>query len=131
MARGQGLTVAFHWREAPDDEAARRTLEAVAERRARRPGSSRAGAGRCSSCGRRSTPTRAPRCGRCSPSAASSGRCTRATTRTDLDAFRGLDGLELSIRVAVSSAEGPPELREAADLVVSSPVELLELLRTL
>ena len=50
---------------------------------------------------------------------------------TDLDAFRGLDGLELSIRVAVASAEGPPELREAADLVVASPAELLELLRTL
>jgi hypothetical protein len=42
-----------------------------------------------------------------------------------------LDGLELSIRVAIASAEGPPELREAADLVVSSPAELLELLRTL
>jgi len=50
---------------------------------------------------------------------------------TDLDAFRGLDGLELGIRVAVASAEGPPELREAADVVVGSPAELLELLRTL
>src|SRR5512133_148432 len=37
---------------------------------------------------------------------------------TDLDAFRGLDGLELAVRVAVASAEGPPELVEAADLVV-------------
>jgi len=50
---------------------------------------------------------------------------------TDLDAFRGLDGLELAVRVAVASPEGPLELRDAADLVVESPAELLELLRTL
>src|SRR5207253_6095326 len=50
---------------------------------------------------------------------------------TDLDAFRGLDGLDVSVRVAVASAEGPPELREAADIVVESPAELAELLRRL
>ena len=48
---------------------------------------------------------------------------------TDLDAFRGLDGLEVSVRIAVASAEGPPKLREAADIVVESPAELAELLR--
>ncbi len=47
---------------------------------------------------------------------------------TDLDAFRGLDGLELAVRVAVASAEGPRELVEAADLVVDSPDEMLRLL---
>jgi trehalose-phosphatase len=50
---------------------------------------------------------------------------------TDLDAFRALDGLELSVRIAVASAEGPAELQEAADLAVSSPTELLTLLRRL
>jgi trehalose 6-phosphate phosphatase len=50
---------------------------------------------------------------------------------TDLDAFRALDGLELGVRVAVASAEGPPELRAAADVVVGSTDELLALLRTL
>ena len=50
---------------------------------------------------------------------------------TDLDAFRALEPLELGIRIAVSSAEGPRELREAADVVVGSPAELLELLRSL
>jgi trehalose 6-phosphate phosphatase len=50
---------------------------------------------------------------------------------TDLDAFRGLDGLEVAVRIAVASAEAPPGLREAADLTVGSPVELLELLRKL
>jgi trehalose 6-phosphate phosphatase len=50
---------------------------------------------------------------------------------TDLDAFRGLDGLDHSVRIAVASAEGPPELREAADIVVESPAALVELLHLL
>ena len=50
---------------------------------------------------------------------------------TDLDAFRGLDGLEVSVRVAVASAEGPRALRERADLVVAGPAELLDVLRFL
>jgi trehalose 6-phosphate phosphatase len=50
---------------------------------------------------------------------------------TDLDAFRGLDGLELAVRIAVASAEGPQELVEAADLVVDSPRELVGLLARL
>jgi trehalose 6-phosphate phosphatase len=50
---------------------------------------------------------------------------------TDLDTFRALDGLELAVRVAVSSDEGPKELREAADLVVASPEEFVSLLRRL
>jgi len=48
---------------------------------------------------------------------------------TDLDAFRALDGLELAVRVAVGSDEGPPALREAADIVVASTGEFLELMR--
>ena len=50
---------------------------------------------------------------------------------TDLDAFRALDGLELGVRIAVASAEGPAELRAAADVVVGDPAELLVLLRRL
>ena len=50
---------------------------------------------------------------------------------TDLDAFRGLDGLEVAVRVAVASPEAPSGLAEAADLVVGSPAELLDLLREL
>jgi trehalose 6-phosphate phosphatase len=50
---------------------------------------------------------------------------------TDLDAFRALDGLELGVRVAVASAEGPPALAGEADVVVPDPPALLELLRTL
>ena len=50
---------------------------------------------------------------------------------TDLDAFDALQALELGVRVAVASAEGPAELREAADLVVDGPAEMLQLLRSL
>jgi trehalose 6-phosphate phosphatase len=50
---------------------------------------------------------------------------------TDLDAFRALEGIELGVRVAVASSEGPRELREAADVVVDSPAAFLELLRSL
>jgi trehalose 6-phosphate phosphatase len=50
---------------------------------------------------------------------------------TDLDAFRALAGLEVGIRVAVSSDEAPTELVSAADVVVASPAQLLELLSRL
>ncbi len=52
---------------------------------------------------------------------------------TDLDAFDGLgmSGLEHAVRVAVASDEGPPMLREQADLVVESPEAFAELLRSL
>jgi trehalose 6-phosphate phosphatase len=50
---------------------------------------------------------------------------------TDLDAFNALAGLEVGVRVAVASLEGPAELREAADIVVDGPAELQQLLRRL
>jgi trehalose 6-phosphate phosphatase len=51
--------------------------------------------------------------------------------RTDVDAFRGLDGLELGVRVAVGSPEAPPELLAAADVVVDGTDGMLDLLRRL
>jgi len=50
---------------------------------------------------------------------------------TDLDAFAALDGLDLAVRIAVASREGPPELARAADIVVHDPLELVELLQRL
>jgi trehalose 6-phosphate phosphatase len=49
----------------------------------------------------------------------------------DLPAFAAAGELEQSVRVAVASAEAPPALVEAADVVVGSPQELLALLRRL
>ena len=48
---------------------------------------------------------------------------------TDLDGFHALDGLELAVRVAVVSGEGPAELRKSADVTVDGPEELLAVLR--
>jgi trehalose 6-phosphate phosphatase len=50
---------------------------------------------------------------------------------TDLDAFAAVEGLDVAVRVAVASAEGPPALRAAADLIVAGPPEFLGLLRQL
>jgi trehalose 6-phosphate phosphatase len=50
---------------------------------------------------------------------------------TDLDAFHGLDGLELAVRIAVVSEEGPSELGRAADIVIGGTDALVELLRLL
>jgi trehalose 6-phosphate phosphatase len=50
---------------------------------------------------------------------------------TDVDAFGGLDGLELAVRVAVDSGEAPPELIAAADVVVHGTDGVLAVLRML
>ncbi|MFL6011211.1 MAG: trehalose-phosphatase [Gaiellaceae bacterium] len=50
---------------------------------------------------------------------------------TDLDAFAALDGLELAVRVAVVSGEGPQQLRARADVTVQSPDEFVAVLRRL
>ncbi|HZT85531.1 MAG TPA: trehalose-phosphatase [Gaiellaceae bacterium] len=50
---------------------------------------------------------------------------------TDIDSFAALDGLGTAVRVAVTSAEAPRALLDAADLVVGSTAEFLALLRRL
>jgi trehalose 6-phosphate phosphatase len=50
---------------------------------------------------------------------------------TDIDSFAALDGLEVAVRVAVTSQEAPSALLDAADLVVGSTDEFLGLLRKL
>ena len=126
----KGLTVALHWRGAEDDEAAKSELEAIAARAE--------AAGLEARWGRKVLELRPP-------VEADKGTAVRALLEqrglrralyagddtTDLDAFSGLDGLEVAVRIAVASAEAPPGLREAADLVVASPAELLVVLRRL
>jgi trehalose 6-phosphate phosphatase len=124
------LTAAFHYRDAPDEDAARRELEQVAER-------ARA-AGFIARFGRKVLEL-------VPPIEANKGTAIRhlltehqlaralfaGDDTTDLDGFRALDGLDLAVRVAVSSDEGPPELRGAADVVVRSPQEFLAVLSAL
>jgi trehalose 6-phosphate phosphatase len=126
----KGLAVVFHYREAEDEEAALAVLRGVADRAT--------ALGLRAQFGRKVLEVRPP-------VAADKGTAVRALLEqrglrralyagddtTDLDAFRGLDGLDHSVRIAVASAEGPPELREAADIVVESPAALVELLHLL
>jgi trehalose 6-phosphate phosphatase len=124
------LTVSFHYRDAEDERAAVATLDGVAERARDEGFTARYG---------RKVLEILP------PVSADKGTAVRQLLEqagarralyagddtTDLDGFHALDGLELAIRVAVASDEGPPALREAANLIVSSPAQFLQLLRRL
>lgn len=129
-AERKRLTLSFHWREAQDPTAAVATLEQVAER-ART-------VGLVPRWGRKVLELRPPigaHKGTAVLRVLADGKIDRALYAgddvTDLDAFRALEGLELGVRVAVVSGEAPPELAEAADLVVDGTGELLALLREL
>jgi trehalose 6-phosphate phosphatase len=124
------LTVAFHYRTAEDEQGARRTLEVVAERARAEGFVARFG---------RKVLEVLPPLEADKGTAVTHLLAERGLRRalyagddtTDLDGFRALEGLELAVRVAVASSEGPAALREAADLVVDGPAALLELLREL
>jgi trehalose 6-phosphate phosphatase len=126
------LSLSYHYREAEDEEVALTVLELIAaEARA---------AGLVPRWGRKVLEIRPPL-------DADKGTAVRTlversgATRglyagddtTDLDAFAGLQaaGLEHIVRIAVASEEGPPQLRQAADIVVASPQELIKLLEQL
>lgn len=124
------LSVAYHFRAAADPEAARAGLAQVAQAAAAEGFRTRWG---------RMVLEVLP------PVDASKGTAVRAllTERqlqralyagddtTDLDGFAALDGLEVAVRVAVASAEGPAELRARADVVLSSTADVLQFLREL
>jgi trehalose 6-phosphate phosphatase len=127
---GKRLSRSFHYRTHPDQEAAHATLQEV-ERRAREHGFR-------TRWGRKLLEVMPP------VDASKATAVARLLAEhdlrrglyagddtTDLDGFRALDGLELAVRVAVRSPEAPPTLAEAADVVVDSPEELLEVLRRL
>jgi trehalose 6-phosphate phosphatase len=126
----KGLSLSFHYRTAEDPDRARAELEQVAERARRHGLKARFG---------RMVLELVP------PIDANKGTAVRALltraglTRalfagddtTDLDAFDALEELELGLKVAVDSAEGPTALLERADIVVAGPEGLVDLLRTM
>lgn len=128
----KGITLAYHYRDAPDEEAARAELELVADR-ART-------AGFDARWGRKVLEIR-PRVEADKGTAVQALLAHSGVARglyagddtTDLDAFRGLRDAELehAVRIAVASAEGPRELQDEADIVVAGPEELVDLLRVL
>ncbi|MFL5928241.1 MAG: trehalose-phosphatase [Gaiellaceae bacterium] len=124
------LSVAFHYRTAPDQDVARGELEPVAAAALDLGFRSRWG---------RMVLEVLP------PVNASKGTAVRRLLETtglrralyagddttDLDGFSALDGLEAAVRVAVVSAEGPSDLGERADVLVGSPDVFRELLEQL
>jgi trehalose 6-phosphate phosphatase len=126
------LSLSLHYREADDEEAARRELEEVA--------ASAATAGLVPRWGRKVLEIRPPL--EADKGTAVQALIARSGARrglyagddtTDLDAFAGLRaaGLEHAVAVAVASEEGPAELRESADVVLDGPEAVTELLRLL
>jgi trehalose 6-phosphate phosphatase len=129
-AERKPLSVSFHFRRADDEAAARAYLTRV-EAAARAEGL-------VPRWGRMVLEVRPPV--RADKGTAVAALLSRASVEralyagddtTDVDAFAALDGLELGLRVAVGSAEAPPALLSAADLVVDGTDGMLALLREL
>lgn len=134
----KGPIVAFHWRGAPDEDAAKAAVDAIAERAQ--------AAGLRTHWGRKVLEVRPPvkidkgagitrllnELGAEIDSALYVGDDT-----TDLDAFRALTALveagrlTRAVRVGVRSEEGPSEISDEADLVVDGPEGVRELLTVL
>lgn len=126
----KGLAVAFHFRDAADEREAVRRLDGIADT-AREEGL-------VARYGRKILEV-------LPPVGSHKGTAVRALLEerdlhralaagddtTDIDSFAALDGLEVAVRVAVTSAEAPQALLDAADIVVGSTEEFLALLRRL
>ena len=85
----KGPIMAFHWRGAPDEEAARTRLEGIAQE-AEAAGLFRTGAARCWRCDRRCRWTRAVPCRSWCAARACATRCSAGDDATDLDGFEAL-----------------------------------------
>jgi len=126
----KGLAVAFHFRDRADEAAAIRELDRIAE--------TARDDGLVARYGRKVLEVLPP-VGSNKGTAVRRMLSERGLRRalaagddtTDLDAFAALDELDIAVRIAVGSAESPPALLEAADLVVGSTEEFLEVLRQL
>jgi len=126
----KGLAVAFHFRSREDEQDAMRELDRIAEAAACQGLMARYG---------RKVLEVLPPVGSHKGTAVRQMLEERGLRRalaagddtTDLDAFAALDGLEVAVRVAVTSEESPPLLVESADLVLDSTDEFLALLRRL
>jgi trehalose 6-phosphate phosphatase len=132
----KGAIAAFHWRGAPDEEAARETIDSLAARAQ--------AAGLSTHWGRKVLEVRPPV--RIDKGAGIKTLLQDADVdaalyagddSTDLDAFRGLSELveqgrlARAIRVGVRSDEGPSEIAEEADLTVDGPDGVRGLLEAL
>jgi trehalose-phosphatase len=123
----KGLALAFHFRGRADERQAIRELDAIAD--------SAREAGLVARYGRRILEVLPPvgsHKGTAVRRLLDEHQLQRALAAgddtTDIDSFAALDGLEVAVRVAVTSEESPPLLVESADLVLESTDEFLTLL---
>jgi len=126
----KGLAVAFHFRDRGDERAAIRELDRIAE--------AARDEGLMARYGRKVLEV-------LPPVGSNKGTAVRRMLEerglrralaagddtTDLDSFAALDGLEVAVRVAVSSPESPPALLDSADIVIASTDEFLAVLQQL
>jgi trehalose 6-phosphate phosphatase len=132
----KGAIVAFHWRGAPDEEAARAAIDSIAAKAE--------AAGLRTHWGRKVLEVRPPV--RIDKGAGISAFLADTDVdvamyvgddATDLDAFHALVSLadegriSKAIRVGVRSEDGPPEITAEADLVVDGPEGVAKLLAVL
>jgi trehalose 6-phosphate phosphatase len=127
---GKRLSLAFHFRAVRDETHARAELARVAERAA--------DAGLRVRWGRKVLDVRPPidadkgtAVRQLLAETTVEGALYAGDDTTDVDAFRGLDGLPVAVRIAVSSPEAPTDLLDAADLVVEGPRGLVPVLERL
>jgi trehalose 6-phosphate phosphatase len=136
LVEDKGAIIAFHWRSAPDQEAARAAIDAVAAKAE--------AAGLRTHWGRKVLEVRPPVRIDKGAGIASFLEGTDVDTAmyvgddtTDLDAFHTLDQLHeegrlsTAIKVGVRSDEGPEEIVSEADLVVDGTDGVVELLSLL
>jgi trehalose 6-phosphate phosphatase len=128
----KGLTLSFHYREAPDQVAAVQALEDIAARARSRGLDARWGRKVLEIRPRVDADKGTATLTLLAESAAELGLYA-GDDRTDLDAFRALAraGLRHAVCIAVRSDEAPPALLDEADLVVDGPAGLLPILRSL
>ncbi len=127
-----GVTLAFHYRQADDEQDAARRVEALSKAAEE--------AGLTTHPGRKVLEVRPPvaidkgiAVLRLLGDRPISRALYAGDDTTDLDAFRGLDesGLETVVKVGVGSTEMNPRMLNASDFVVDGPPGLLEFLRQL
>jgi trehalose 6-phosphate phosphatase len=131
----KGRSVAVHYRAAPDPDAAGRTLLAWAGRLAAAYGVTVLPGKMVVELAPAAVPGKGAVVLGEARRRALAGVLYGGDDRMDLDAFAALDELAAegteAVKVAVRSEETPPELVEAADLVVERPAGLVALLRRL
>ena len=132
----KGPILAFHWRGAPDENAARQAIDAIAQRAQ--------ASGLRPHWGRKVLEVRPPvtfdkgtGIAALLRGAGIDAALYAGDDRTDLDAFRALEqiahegAIAQAVRVGVRSEEGPDEIAAQADLVVDGPVGVRHLLEIL